>query len=229
MKNQLIPFLFVVTLMFTVIACNKEDVNSYKSDDIALSTDVKPDLFHAEVVFHLSEIDLVTGQETGWVIDQKGMVRGYAVTEALSATGVVRNDIMTTVQMNRLNGIAQKVLFEVPQEDLSAMSVLIDKVDANALSDVEKGPDATSTTAIYAYRLMPNETVEEWQQEEGYSTSDSEEESCGGQVHSNPFAVANNYERLVINAIGASARNNTSEASQSISSWIADLNERKNL
>ncbi len=208
MQKQILTVLVILVLGLSVLSCNKEQILIPEAQEVSLSAEELTNLhIRSDVVLQYMHYNLSTDEESGWVVDKKGMVKAYRGSGELE-TFEVENTVWNEDRISSLYNSADQLLAEVDLEDLWQAYQTITRVDARSLSETAVSPDVNVVSALFAFRYNPAI--------QGNAT----DESCGNQSHDD-LVQQSSFDRLLIEASGRIEKHNLSEAGKNLSHWTS--------
>ena len=147
MKNSILPLL-LVSCMFLLTSCEKETVqvsNSTSAEPVTSMTGVSE-----LVIFHVSHLDRLTGERTGFVIDRNGQLKTYQLNAAESAK-LPSNGTWLEEEVAWLFTTAKTRAHQIGEDD---MVEYYNKIRAAATGEYSERFDNSTENTVHSYHAF---------------------------------------------------------------------------
>ncbi|MDH3651306.1 MAG: hypothetical protein OEQ53_16585 [Saprospiraceae bacterium] len=208
MKFPIYILLCFFLLTMSLESCEKEAVSVAAKEVVLSAEDLLALQVNQDVVFQFVTKDSGGGIHKGWILDEKGNVLTYEITDDVKWI-TTSNEVLTEDHLAHLYDVSIGAGRKIDAETFLERYQDLQRINAHQINDISTGDQQAPSLALYGYR---------------YTDAATTVEGCGGGTASSQQSAIN-FEKLAIDVQGPAISQNPSPAARSLAKWLSDLHE----
>lgn len=208
-KPYLLPFL-ICLLALTAISCEKDSV--LIAEEALTAEERFERLAKPQILYQYSSLNLETGEESGWIIDDKGAVRPYYKPDNAFAFLVTDHETWSKTWVAQLAVRADEAIHTIPAEEMLTHYRQSRSLHEQTLSDIALQENEPVLHAFHAFVLRSAD-----------NSHNDNQCNRNGQLGSSYTTPPPQIRRIVLQLSGYAVRDLTSPGADDLMDWLQDI------